>query len=200
MRSCRPWQEKTFSGKYWCWKDILGGGRGRLRNGHGVGRLPGVTIFKRLGRALRFLREKRGKSQKQVAAAAGVTPPMLSAYENERTCPEIDTLDKILKLGLEASLSDLCWALDVVNDRVPRAGHPGGRAGEDGGERGADSERQEIGAIRPLPVAKSPSLHPSLEEGYTQILSGLMEISQVVFSSVAPQREPKDGDAPPSSD
>ena len=158
-----------------------------------------MTIFKQLGRALRFLREKRGKSQKQVAAAAGVTPPMLSAYENERTCPEIDTLDKILKQGLEASLSDLCWALDVVNDRVPRADHAGGRPGEDGGERGADGARQEIAAIRPMSSSKGPPLHPSLAEGYTQILSGLMEISQVVFS-VAEPPDPGDGEPPKSSE
>jgi len=142
-----------------------------------------VTIFHRLGRALRFLREKRGKSQKDVAAAAGVTPPMLSAYENERTCPEVDTLDKILHLGLESTLADLCWALDVVNDRMPRtlpssatSGHEEGRASHGSGR--FDSP------LRALLASESEGLSPALEDGYRQIVQGLLQISRVVYESV----------------
>lgn len=136
-----------------------------------------MTIFHRLGRALRFLREKRGKSQKDVAAAAGVTPPMLSAYENERTCPEVDTLDKILHLGLEASLADLCWALDVVNDRMPRSLPSSAPAA-------SPTSRSFDHSIRTLIAQEGEPMPPALEDGYLQIVRGLLQISRAVYDSV----------------
>lgn len=144
-----------------------------------------MTIFHRLGRALRFLREKRGKSQKDVAAAAGVTPPMLSAYENERTCPEVDTLDKILHLGLEASLADLCWALDVVNDRMPR--------NMPGASPASASSRRFDQSIQALIAQEGESLPPALEEGYLQIVRGLLQISRAVYDSVVTRPQPGSG-------
>lgn len=140
-------------------------------------------IFRGLGRALRFLREKRGKSQKQVAAAAGVTPPMLSSYENDRTRPELDTLDKILHRGLEATLDELCWALDVVNDRLPRR-----EGGTQAPGKGAADDAHALNAqLRTLLAAGDKPLPPALEHGYAEILHGLLKISRYVFESVARQ-------------
>lgn len=151
------------------------------------------TVFKGLGKALRLLRDKRGRSQKEVAAAAGVTPPMLSAYENERTSPEMETLDKILDLGLQASLADLTWALDVVNDRLPHraaslAGSPAGplRAVEPGSPLTPQ--------LATLLSPGAAALPPALEEGYAEIVRGLVKISRAVFESIARTPAGEDGD------
>lgn len=143
-----------------------------------VYRFRGVIVFNGLGSALRFLREKRSKSQKQVAADAGITPPMLSAYENGRTNPELDTLDKILHDGLGASLSELDRALDVVNDRVePHAPLRAPAAGS------------------PLAwIPEGRTLSPALEEGYAEIVRGLTRISRHVFDSVVQAAEEKGGE------
>lgn len=154
------------------------------------------TIFKGLGKALRLLRDKGGKSQKEVAAAAGVTPPMLSAYENERTSPEMETLDKILHLGLQASLADLTWALDVVNDRLPRRDASpaaglvpavGYRPGARGGGGGGSLDAQLAALLSP----GGESLPPALEEGYAEMIRALYKISRFVFESVV--RPPERG-------
>ncbi|MCB2135843.1 MAG: cupin domain-containing protein [Rhodobacteraceae bacterium] len=55
------------------------------------------------GARLRELREARGLSQRQLAAAAGVTGAMISLIEQNRTSPSVATLKKILS-GLELSL------------------------------------------------------------------------------------------------
>ena len=49
-----------------------------------------------LGQALRWLRDRQGKKQYQVAEAAGITKGMLSAYETGRQRPSLETLEKIL--------------------------------------------------------------------------------------------------------
>lgn len=142
-----------------------------------------MLLFARLGRALRLLRETVGKSQKEVAAAAGITPPMLSAYERERTAPEMETLDKILAQGLGASLADLAWALDVVNERVAPAGRAPAGSRRVGGGRGREAEADPALAL--LLRRPEAGLPPSLEEGYAQILQGLVQVSRFVLESVA---------------
>jgi transcriptional regulator with XRE-family HTH domain len=72
-----------------------------------------------LGPALRWLRDRRGRKQYQVAAAAGITKGMLSAYETGRQRPSLETLDKILDT-LGCDLNDLHNSLRIVN------GDPGG--------------------------------------------------------------------------
>ena len=77
-----------------------------------------MPIFEGLGRALRWLREGRGKRQYQVAETAGITKPMLSAYETGRQKPSLDTLEKILG-AMGADLAELHAVLDIVNGRQP---------------------------------------------------------------------------------
>lgn len=79
-----------------------------------------MPTFEGLGRALRWLREGRGKRQYQVAEAAGITKPMLSAYETGRQKPSLDTLEKILE-AMGADLAELHTVLDIVNGRRPAA-------------------------------------------------------------------------------
>jgi transcriptional regulator with XRE-family HTH domain len=45
---------------------------------------------------IRCARRSRGLSQEQVAAIAGVAQPNLSAYENDRRLPSVDTLNRLL--------------------------------------------------------------------------------------------------------
>ena len=65
-----------------------------------------LSVFAGLGPALRRLRRLRGLSQRVLAEAAGVTRPMISAYERGRTTPSVETLDRLLAV-LGASLADL---------------------------------------------------------------------------------------------
>jgi transcriptional regulator with XRE-family HTH domain len=159
-----------------------------------------VVLFARLGRALRLLRETLGKSQKQVAAAAGITSPMLSAYERERTKPEMETLDKVLSLGLGASLADLAWALDVVNERLAPA-----RRAPAVHEARPTAARDPLAdpALAALLGRGGEGLPPALEEGYSQIVRGLLQVSRFVFERVArvPQADPAGphGASPPTS-
>lgn len=142
-----------------------------------------VIVFQGLGKALRFLREKRGKSQKHVARQAGITPPMLSAYENGRTHPELETLDKILHLGLVATVAELGDALDVVNDRHRIKPAQAASRALGGGE--SDAPPRPSG-----PDAVLGPIAPVLEEGYELILQGLLKVSRAVYESVVRDAQP----------
>ncbi len=152
-----------------------------------------MTTFKRLGRALRFLREQQGRSQKEVAVAANVTPPMLSAFENERSSPELDTLDRLLHRGLKVSLGDLEWALDIVNDRLPRDGAAtAGRAAPNGtasrpGTRATGAPAPDPlvnAALSELGALGSTPLGAALEQGYAEVARGLLRLSRAVLESM----------------
>jgi transcriptional regulator with XRE-family HTH domain len=152
-----------------------------------------VILFRNLGRALRLLRQRRGQTQKQAAQIAGITPPMLSAYENDRTHPEIESLDKLLR-ALDASLSDLDWALRKVSPQQEgsaenRDAAPARQRNELHAETSAvldDLLGRQDRALQPLP--------PALREGYAEILHGLARVSRYVVQAVAPPPAPP---APP---
>ena len=102
-----------------------------------------MSIFNGLGRALRWLRDRQGKRQYQVADTAGITKAMLSAYETGKQKPSLDTLEKILA-ALECDLNDLHNSLQIVNERPeairrtpggrdPWQGYPAGSGQEGGG-------------------------------------------------------------------
>lgn len=92
-----------------------------------------MSIFQNLGRALRWLRDQRGKKQYEVAQAAGITKGMLCAYETGKQRPSLDTLDKLLA-ALGCGLIELHEALALVNGRyapAPGSGkYPIGGTGE----------------------------------------------------------------------
>jgi transcriptional regulator with XRE-family HTH domain len=75
-----------------------------------------MQVFEGLGKALRWLREKQGKRQYQVAEMAGITKAMLSAYETGKQKPSLETLEKILD-AMNLGLDELSNALDLVNER-----------------------------------------------------------------------------------
>ena len=75
-----------------------------------------TPILNGLGQALRWLRDRQGKKQYQVAEAAGITKGMLSAYETGRQRPSLKTLEKILDT-LGCDLNDLHNAIQIINGR-----------------------------------------------------------------------------------
>jgi len=78
--------------------------------------VPRSPLLTGLGQALRWLRERQARKQYRVAADAGITKGMLSAYETGRQRPSLDTLDKLLE-ALRSDLNDLHNALQIVNGR-----------------------------------------------------------------------------------
>lgn len=66
-----------------------------------------------LGRALRWIRDRRGRRQQEVANTVGITQAMLSAYEIGKQYPSLQTLGNILD-AFDADLSDLHEALLIT--------------------------------------------------------------------------------------
>ena len=91
-----------------------------------------------LGRALRWLREDRGLKQEDVAQIAGITRPMLSAYERGRVQPTLDTLDRLLR-ALDCDLSALSEALKIVTS-MGKVGRRRSVEGELAEERGTEEQ------------------------------------------------------------
>lgn len=71
------------------------------------------AAFDGLGRALRFLRLDRDLRQYEVAAGAGISKSMLSAYEVGKQRPNVATLEKVLT-ALGVDLETLARTLRVV--------------------------------------------------------------------------------------
>jgi transcriptional regulator with XRE-family HTH domain len=134
--------------------------------------------FENIGKALRLLREKQGKSQNDLAQTAGITSAMLSNYETGEKKPSLDSLGKVLDaLGLY--LGKIDDALDMVNDRPPRREQldadevAGGTAAGDGSPVDV---RRFIGAEAPL--------SPELERGFAEMIRGLRQIARYMYRSV----------------
>src|SRR5262249_35830949 len=132
-----------------------------------------MPIFDGLGRALRWLRDRQGKRQYQVAADAGITKAMLSAYETGKQKPSLDTLEKILD-ALVCDLNDLHNALQIINGRpqTPRtAAREERRAGTAAGGRGEDGRpiHEILGYEEPLPPQEEQALAEMLG-GFTRLL------------------------------
>jgi len=150
-----------------------------------------MSIFHGLGRALRWLRDRQGKRQYQVADAAGITKAMLSAYETGKQKPSLDTLEKILA-ALECDLNDLHNALQIVNERpeaIRRSGGqregawPGPRrdsaeGAHDGGERESPDVYNILGINRPLPALE--------ERALSEMLQGFHKLVRYLHESIPP--------------
>ena len=93
-----------------------------------------TPILSGLGHALRWLRDRRGRKQYEVAESAGITKGMLSAYETGRQRPSLETLEKILDT-LGCDLNDLHNAIQIINGRpegMRRRGEGAGGSEEEG--------------------------------------------------------------------
>ena len=131
-----------------------------------------MSTFQGLGRALRWLRDRQGKRQYQVADAAGITKAMLSAYETGKQKPSLETLEKILS-ALECDLNDLHNSLQIVNERPEAIRRTGGvqtgwssfrtsQESPDGGDASSSVYRV-LGVNRPLPALEEQALSEMLE-------------------------------------
>ena len=154
-----------------------------------------MSIFHGLGRALRWLRDRQGNRQYQVADAAGITKAMLSAYETGKQKPSLDTLEKILA-ALECDLNDLHNALQIVNERPEairrgRDGWTGSRleGARDGGEGASSNVYNILGINRPLPPMEEQALSEMLQ-GFHKLVRYLHEVSQPLRER-APEEPPK---------
>jgi transcriptional regulator with XRE-family HTH domain len=135
--------------------------------------------FDNVGKAILLLREKQNKSQKVLAAEAGITGAMLSNYETGVKKPSLDSLGKILDaLGLY--LGKLDDALDVVNDREYRRGEDPRRETATGAPEGVDLPRF-LGA--------QGDLTPDLELGFSEMVRGFQRVARHIYQNmVSPLR------------
>jgi transcriptional regulator with XRE-family HTH domain len=76
-----------------------------------------VLNFSNIGEALRRLRQERDLKQAQVAEGAGITSPMLSAYETGKQKPSFATIDKILT-AMDLDPIDLVSALKELQQNA----------------------------------------------------------------------------------
>ncbi len=71
-----------------------------------------------LGKALAWLRRRRGLKQEEVAQAIGLSVPSVSRYETGAEAPRADTLSQLLE-AMGADTLSLAHALHIVNETVP---------------------------------------------------------------------------------
>lgn len=156
-----------------------------------------MSTFQGLGRALRWLRDRQGKRQYQVADAAGITKAMLSAYETGKQKPSLDTLEKILD-ALDCTLNDLHNSLQIVNERPEAIRRPGGResgwttrqGGQNifGGERTGSDVYHVLGINTPIP--------PIEEQALSEMLQGFHKLVRYFHDTVSqalpPEPEPEE--------
>lgn len=130
--------------------------------------------FDNVGKAILLLREKQNKSQKELAAEAGITGAMLSNYETGVKKPSLDSMGKILDaLGLY--LGKLDDALDMVNDRDYRRSEEPRRDSVTGAPEGVDLPRF-LGA--------QEELTPELELGFSEMVRGFQRVARHVYHTM----------------
>ena len=139
------------------------------------------SVLDGLGQALRWLRDRQGRKQYQVAEAAGITKGMLSAYETGRQRPSLETLDKLLGT-LGCTLHDLHNAIEIVNGR-PAIGRTAGMAADPTlatmtrwRERGFPDLYSVLGHSNPLP--------PDLERAFGQLLEGFHQLVRYMHANL----------------
>jgi transcriptional regulator with XRE-family HTH domain len=151
-----------------------------------------MSIFNGLGRALRWLRDRQGKRQYQVADAAGITKAMLSAYETGKQKPSLDTLEKILA-ALECDLNDLHNALQIVNERPEAIRRPGSsRDSWQGYYRDSQESLQETSDVSGLNVYRilglNRQLPPQEEQALSEMLDGFHKLVRYFHGTLSQPR------------
>jgi transcriptional regulator with XRE-family HTH domain len=142
-----------------------------------------MPVFDGLGKALRWLREKQGRRQYELAEAAHVTKAMLSAYETDKQRPALETLERILD-ALGADLATLGDALDHVNERPRARARSGSRVG--------GAEHPAAGGVDVCLLLGVPSLPSEEEESMRQMLLGFHRFLRYLHRT---RREQGGGDA-----
>jgi transcriptional regulator with XRE-family HTH domain len=132
--------------------------------------------FDGLGKALRWIRDKQGKKQYEVADDAGVTKAMLSAYETGKQKPSIETLEKILG-ALKVDLADLFNALQIVNERTPLV-----RFDQRGSHGGTDMAHDDGNVDVYQALGIEGRLDPLQEEAMIEMLAGFHKLLRYFHS------------------
>lgn len=148
------------------------------------------SVLNGLGQALRWLRDRLGRKQYQVAEAAGITKGMLSAYETGRQRPSLETLEKLLGT-LGCDLHDLHNAIQIVNGRADAIRPP--LLNGDEGAAGASRQRgfPDIYSV----LGKNEPLPAELERAFGQLLDGFHKLVRYMhrtFPPSPPGPEPTD--------
>lgn len=132
-----------------------------------------TPILNGLGQALRWLRDRQGKKQYQVADAAGITKGMLSAYETGRQRPSLETLEKILDT-LGCDLNDLHNAIQIINGRPELMKRKGDGLGDDGAPDGEPETPRTGGGRVDLQrvIGRRGPIPPEEERALTEMLEG----------------------------
>ncbi len=145
-----------------------------------------TPILNGLGHALRWLRDRRGRKQYQVAEAAGITKGMLSAYETGRQRPSLDTLEKILNT-LGCDLNDLHNAIQIINGKPEGMRRRGEGVGSEDDEASAPpaggslAERLDVQRI----LGRRESLPPDEERALTEMLDGFHRFLRYLHETLA---------------
>ena len=130
-----------------------------------------TPILSGLGQAIRWLRDRRGRKQYEVAEAAGITKGMLSAYETGRQRPSLETLEKVLDT-LGCDLNDLHNAIQIINGKpeaMRRRGEGAGSEEEATAAAGAPaSERLDVQRL----LGRRQALPPEEERAMSEMLDG----------------------------
>ncbi|HEX2222657.1 MAG TPA: helix-turn-helix transcriptional regulator [Thermoanaerobaculia bacterium] len=129
-----------------------------------------TPLLNGLGHALRWLRDRHGKKQYQVAAAAGITKGMLSAYETGRQRPSLETLEKLLDT-LGCDLNDLHNAIQIINGRPENMRRKEELSGADGDAGGFAAAGREGGPVESV-LGLRGSLPQEEEQALTQMIDG----------------------------
>jgi transcriptional regulator with XRE-family HTH domain len=148
-----------------------------------------MSIFNGLGRALRWLRDRQGKRQYQIADTAGITKAMLSAYETGKQKPSLDTLEKILA-ALECDLNDLHNALQIVNERPQAIRRPTADAWQPGARDPRELGHEAVESPSGLNVYRALGLNrqlpPQEEQALTEILGGFHKLVRYLHGALSP--------------
>lgn len=157
-------------------------------------------ILNGLGQAIRWLRDRRGRKQYEVAETAGITKGMLSAYETGRQRPSLETLEKILDT-LGCDLNDLHNAIQIINGRPEGMRRRGEGAGSETSSptpsaNAPASDRLEVqrilGRRQALPPEEEKAMSEMLD-GFHRFLRYLHDTLDRALRSDQPANKPDDG-------
>ncbi len=145
-----------------------------------------TPILNGLGQALRWLRDRRGRKQYEVADAAGITKGMLSAYETGRQRPSLETLEKVLST-LACDLNDLHNAIQIINGKPEGMRRRGDGTGSD--EQAAEAPAPAAPVTERLDVqrilGRRQALPPEEERAMSEMLDGFHRFLRYLHDTLA---------------